>query len=683
MTMSRHAPLGRQRPRADNSQQQQLPHAYLGKTRRRVSDVYSSDHSDSRRSGRFRWLLSTCLAAGVGVVAVLVVMAGSMGTGSDSTMTQDLRPGLDAPETAFRLPAPRDDGLKWALPKSDRLQVASGALSTKFIIQDTMRRKQGKQDFIVNKPFARIVARLAPVPVKLAEKIPAFNPYKLYANVDDGAGGGRTGAGEIVQNIAVRIVDLLGGMLPQEDGQEIDTLEAGEIAARAQAIDDEPLSPMRPSFRPEGTDRLSAGQAGSNKANGRAEPAPAATTVLGKTTIEADDGDDEVDNREVHVVRASKGDTLSRILTKFGAEAWQTRAMVEAAKPMFADAALVAGMEVHVTAVPSVSRANRLEAVRVSVFGEGQDHKVTVARNGAGDFTASTSPIDERLARASMDAEDKTQTQSLYTSLYHAAQSQDLSAEAILQVMRIHAFEADFRRRVRAGDTVELFYDMKDDDKGADGALGDLLASSLTTAGETHRFYRFRTPDGVVDYYDEYGNTSRKFLMRRPVRGETVRLASGFGMRRHPLLPGVVRMHAGVDWAGPTGTPIMAAGSGSIEEAGRKGEYGNYVRIRHPNGYKSSYAHMSRIAPGIGDGVRVRQGQLIGYIGNTGLSAGPHLHFEIMVNNQHVDPMSIQVPRERQLSGKPLQDFVKERARVDDLMRRVPVSSKVADAGAR
>jgi murein DD-endopeptidase MepM/ murein hydrolase activator NlpD len=167
-------------------------------------------------------------------------------------------------------------------------------------------------------------------------------------------------------------------------------------------------------------------------------------------------------------------------------------------------------------------------------------------------------------------------------------------------------------------------------------------------------------------------------LMRRPVRGEGMRLGSGFGMRRHPIL-GMVRPHNGVDWSGPIGTPIMAAGSGTIEEAGRKGEYGNYVRIRHANGYRTSYAHMRGFAAGISEGVRVRQGQVIGFLGTTGLSTGPHLHYEVLVNSRPVDPMSLQVPKDRKLTGNPLRDFLKEKGRIDDLLRRNPVSSRIID----
>jgi murein DD-endopeptidase MepM/ murein hydrolase activator NlpD len=384
----------------------------------------------------------------------------------------------------------------------------------------------------------------------------------------------------------------------------------------------------------------------------------------------------------VRVVKAQRGDTLPRILQRMGAETWQARAMSDAARNALPDGALQPGLEVHVTLLPSVVRASRMEPIRFSVFGEAQDHKVTVTRNAAGEFVASASPIDERIARTELVHDDQPQASSLYASLHYTAERQGIPADVILQIFKIHAYETDFRQRVRAGDGFEFFFDVKEEDKGADGSLGELLVTAVTSAGETHKFYRFRTPDGVVDYYDAQGNTSRKFLMRRPVRGEDVRITSGFGVRRHPILQ-VPKMHTGVDWACAVGTPIMAAGSGVIEEAGRKGEYGNYVRIRHANGYKTAYGHMQRFASGVSQGVKVRQGQIIGYVGTTGLSSGPHVHFEVLVNNSFVDPMSIQVPRERQLAGKQLADFQKERARIDDLMRRNPVSTRVAAAGER
>lgn len=673
MDTKRHAPVGRRRAPAGFRHSRPRSHAHTGRSRRPFGDIYVSDHADSRRSGRLRWVLSTCLAAGVGVLAILVVIAGS--TDSDEApggMFSSLQRARDAPLGSFRLPSVRVDGLRWAIPKTERLRIPSGAMATKFVILDAVRQRRGNRDYIHNKPYARMVARLAPVPRSEAQRIPTLNPFKLYANTTPLDAAEPSADGQ--QDAAAKIVELLGGVIPSEDGQEMSAEEAEEAVSRALAAAEEPAT-LRPGITPDG---VAAGDRSKDAAKAAFDPLAPGTSVLAKTVFESEDGDD-LAGREVRVVKAQRGDTLARILLRLGAEAWQARAMTDAARNAMPDAALPPGQEVHVTLAPSVVRANRMEPIRFSVFGEGHDHKLTVTRNAAGEFVASASPMDERAIRTELSDDDNPQASSLYASVHHTADRQGIPADVITQILKIHAYETDFRQRVRAGDGFDFFFDVKDEDKGADGSLGDLLATSITSAGETHRFYRFRTPDGGLDYYDEQGNTSRKFLMRRPVRGEDVRLTSGFGVRRHPFLQ-VPKMHTGVDWAAAIGTPIMAAGSGVIEEAGRKGEYGNYVRIRHANGYKTAYGHMHRFASGVSEGVKVRQGQIIGYVGTTGMSSGPHVHFEVLVNSSFVDPMSIQVPRERQLAGRQLADFHKERARIDDLMRRNPVSARVAAA---
>ena len=674
MDTKRHAPLGRRRAHLRLSQPHGRSHPHLGRTRRPLGDIYVSDHADTRQGGRFRWLVSTCLAAAVGVVAILVVIAGSTDTPeTDGGMLSSLQRVRDAPLASFRLPSARIDGLRWAIPKTDRLMIPSGAMATKFVILDPVRQRRGTRDYILNKPYARLVARLAPISKAEAQRIPPLNPFKLYANTTplDAAEPSEDGQ----QDAVVKIVELLGGVIPSEDGQELSTEEVADVVSRVQTAAEEPTQ-LRPGFPPD-AQGAGAGDALAS-AKGASEPPSPNTSVLAKSVLEEDPADD-LAGREVRVIKAQRGDTLARILLRLGAETWQARAMTDAARNALPEGALLPGQEVHVTLVPSVVRANRMEPIRVSVFGEGHDHKVTVTRNAAGEFVASASPIDERALRAEVADDDQPQASSLYASLHYTAERQGIPADVILQILKIHAYETDFRQRVRAGDGFEFFFDVKDEDRGIDGSLGELLATAVTSAGETHRFYRFRTPDGVVDYFDEQGNTSRKFLMRRPVRGEDVRITSGFGVRRHPILQ-VPKMHTGVDWACAVGTPIMAAGGGVIEEVGRKGEYGNYIRIRHANGYKTAYGHMSRFASGVSDGVKVRQGQIIGYVGSTGLASGPHVHFEVLVNSSYVDPMSIQVPREHLLSGKQLADFQKERARIDDLLRRNPVSARVATA---
>lgn len=645
-----------------------LPQVYRGGARNGLRDIYDADHADGFQGGRFRWLISTCLAGAVGLVAIGVIIYGSA---DRSETVEGFLPAFEriraGDVSAMQMPTlRRQEGLAWSVPKADRLKITTGTHSTRFIIHETLKQKRGGREYIHAKPYMRVVARLAPVPEDYGDVIPPFNPFKLYASSkpitapddDDPRPEDRA-------DVSIRVVELLGGILPGEDGQELEASEVVEIIEREQERQEEAKSeaaaiadadtPLK---------RLDSIE------TGLAEPVPPNTTVLAKTGAEADDSIDDYAGAEQRVVRVGKGDTLVKILAAAGADSWQARAMVDAARTIFPESALQPGQEVYITMVPSLTQQGRLEPGRFSVMGDGHDHRVTVSRNAAGEFVASADPPLASSSAALSEDSDAQQASNLYSSLYYAGLLQNVQPETITKILRIHAYDTDFRRRLRAGDSIEFFFDLKDE-TGPDAAPGELLYTAITAGNESSRFYRFRTSDGLVDYYDDQGNNSRKFLMRRPVRGD-VRLTSGYGLRFHPLL-NERRMHTGVDWATAPGTPVLAAGNGTLEEVGRKGQYGNYIRIRHANGYQTAYGHMSRFAAGAAAGVKVRQGQVIGYVGSTGLSSGPHLHFEVLVNKRFVDPLSIHVPRERQLTGRQLAEFQKERARIDDLMRRAPV----------
>jgi murein DD-endopeptidase MepM/ murein hydrolase activator NlpD len=669
----RHAPIGRSRVVRRAERPRGLPTIYRGRARRSLSSIYDSDHVEPRHGGRFRWLLSTCLAAGVGAVAIAVALFGLL----DSLDTREgvlpaLRKIREARPPAPTLAARATDGLRWATPKTDQLRIATGALSSKHIIHEQIQVRRDNRPFIQIRPYMRLAARLAPVPATDTDVIPAFNPFKLYATPSASTGGEENAAtAEGRNDVSIRVLELLGGILPEEDGQELDTQEVADLVASAQQGDADP-SAGRPRLPPAGADSATADtMAGDLAVEGSTAAIPPNTTVLAKSAGDLEEVDDDLERREVRVVRVDRGDTLVKILQRLGAEGWQARAMAEAAKSIFPDRALSPAHEVHVTLVPSLTKPDRMEPARFSVFADGHEHNVTVARNAAGEFVASATPFDATVARAALGDSDQTQSESLYASIYHAALMQGVPPETILQFLRVHAYETDFRRRTRSGDAIDLFFDLKEE-AGAESTPGELLYTSMVSGGEVQKFWRFRTPDGAVDYYDEFGNNSKKFLMRRPVRGESVRLTSGYGMRLHPVLT-VPRMHTGVDWSAPVGTPILAAGNGVIEEAVRKGQYGNYVRVRHANGYQTTYGHLSRFGPNIRQGAKVRQGEVLGFVGCTGLCSGPHLHYEVLVNSRYVDPLQIQVPRERRLTGKQLADFQKERARIEELMRRSPV----------
>jgi murein DD-endopeptidase MepM/ murein hydrolase activator NlpD len=604
-------------------------------------------------------------------VAILVVIYDSTDRSEQGGLLPAIKRMRDG-KTDGLLTARRIDGLKWAVPKTDKLQTLTGAQTTRFVIHDTQKVRKSNREYIYAKPYVRIVSRLAPVPPDYADVVPPFNPFKLYATERQAEARAGNGDGPAT-DVAVKVVELLGGILPGEDGLELDAQDVSEIVARS----GETLASTPDTSAAD----LQAGAAGSGlaaiKEDGQKrrlaeEPALVNTTSVAKSRSDskpAHAGD--LERKQVRVVKAGRADSLHKILQQSGADIWTAKAMAEAAKQVVPDATLQAGQEVRITMVPSLTVAGRLEPARFSIFTDGHDHKVTVSRNSAGDFVASATPFDESAAVRVSDGE-AAQLSSLYGSFYAACLMQNVPPETIQQMLRVHAYETDFRRRVRAGDTVEMFFDSRED-TGAENAPGELLFTAITSSGQSGRFWRYRTPDGVVDYFDENGNNAKRFLLRKPLRSDDVRLTSGFGMRFHPLF-NERRMHQGIDWSGPIGTPIVAAGSGTVEEALYKGGHGKYVRLQHANGYQTTYSHMSGFARGIEPGAKVRQGQIIGFLGNTGYSTGPHLHFEILVNSRFVDPLSIQVPRERQLAGKQLADFFKEKARIDDLMRRPPVS---------
>ena len=393
------------------------------------------------------------------------------------------------------------------------------------------------------------------------------------------------------------------------------------------------------------------------------------TTVMRKVADE--DGDfqeSQVANAETKVITVGRSDTLLGVMQKVGASKELATELIDSLDAVFGPEDLKPKQKIDFRLVESLADSDVKEPVRVSIFDADGNHIVTTSRNRDGDYLASTTaPADDVVVTASNRA-------SLYESFYESALKQKLPPDIVLKLLRVHSYDVDFKQKVHPGDTFEVFFE----GEGTSGdEAGELLYTSMTVAGETRKFYRFRTPDNTVDFYDENGSSAKKFLMRNPVKGG--RFTSGFGNRRHPLLRRI-RMHTGVDWAAPIGTPILAAGDGTIEMAERHGGYGNYIRIRHANGFATAYGHMTRFAAGSKPGARVKQGQIIGYVGTTGRSTGPHLHYEVLVNNKFVNPMTIAVPRGLKLEGRNLAAFEKERRRIDALMELDPVTSRVAQA---
>jgi murein DD-endopeptidase MepM/ murein hydrolase activator NlpD len=638
---------------------------------RKLPPVYLCETGLDGASCRLKWLASTCLAGLVGVCLIGVAIYASLNMGDGSGMVSSIKRASLAALQPMRTATLAKDGQSANGQKEDRIQMTAAGFATRQVIHDTVIERQGSREFITIKPYLRIVAGLATELPADASELPPFNPFKLYS--DSTPVGATGGDDDAPQAVSLNVIDVPGGLLPASDGVELRPDEVSRLVTEAAenfayadvaadesgALSDGEARLMQAAFRPD---------------EGLGGLAPARQTTVIEKSVE-DDADEEDDfnallaGAESKILTIGRGDSLMSLFTKVGTEPEEAAAIIDAFAPIFGAKDLKQGQEIRFSLVPAPSDTGQLEPIKVSIYAKGR-HLATVMRNRGGDYVASPESIghDDKSVQASSRA-------TLYSSFYHAALHQRVPADTIHKLLRVHSYDVDFKQRVKPGDSFEMFFDGGNDDEA-----GELLYTSMTIAEQSRKFYRFRTPDDVVDYYDEQGNSAKKFLMRNPVKGG--RYTSGFGDRRHPLLK-YLRQHTGVDWAAPSGTPILAAGDGTVEKVGREGGYGNYVRIRHVNGFATAYGHMLRFAQGMEKGVAVKQGQVIGYVGSTGLSTGPHCHFEVMVNNQFVNPMTIQVPRGLQLTGRQLAEFQRERRRIEVLMQMDPVTSRVAQATTR
>jgi len=248
-------------------------------------------------------------------------------------------------------------------------------------------------------------------------------------------------------------------------------------------------------------------------------------------------------------------------------------------------------------------------------------------------------------------------------SLYKAATDQNIPANTIIEFARIYGFQVDFQRDVRKEDKFQIMYEIFLNEKNEIVETGEILFANLKLSGQDNSLYYF-DKDGSEGHYDKNGKSVKKALMKTPING--ARLSSPFGMRKHPI-DGFNKMHRGTDFAAPMGTPIMASGDGVVKKAGWCGGGGNCVKIRHNSTYQTIYAHMSKFARGIKTGVRVKQGQTIGYVGSTGKSTGPHLHYEVIVNGKKVNSQKLKLPSGKILKGKERKIFETKKIKLDVL----------------
>jgi len=349
-------------------------------------------------------------------------------------------------------------------------------------------------------------------------------------------------------------------------------------------------------------------------------------------------------------LKVRSGDTLMSIMLSAGIQHEDAYDAVSALRSVYDPRDLRVGQRISLTLSDNGLQEMRLDP---SVI-----RQIAVRRDDATSFRAFE--VQRTLTRRVQFSEGV-----ITSSLYKSAVDRDVPLSVLAELMRIYSWDVDFQREIQAGDRFEVAYEKFVDDEGTVIRHGEVIYARMTLSGTDKPLYRFESGPGIVDYFDDKGRSAKRPLLRTPIDG--ARLSSRFGKRRHPVL-GYTKMHRGVDFAAATGTPIYAAGDGVISFRGRKGGYGNYIRIRHAGGFNTAYAHMSRFNSKVTLGDRVRQGEVIGYVGTTGRSTGPHLHYEILNGERQVNPLTVKMPSGIKLGKKDFARFMAKRANIDSLV---------------
>ena len=373
-------------------------------------------------------------------------------------------------------------------------------------------------------------------------------------------------------------------------------------------------------------------------------------------------------------IKLAKGQTIADMLVDRGVTRDAAEALVAAIEPVYPVAQIREGTRIDITLDRQQNFYGKDVTFPVEVsFRPGPDETIRVEADEDGRFVAAIVGA-EAGATSQYAIIDHFRTRAqVGTSLYATAKDHKVPSYIVAELTRVFGYDVDFQRQVKANDTFDIFYG--NPLSGTSSKRKVMHFAQLTLGGKTKTFYRFTTADGMTDYYDDNGLSATKALLKTPVSG--AKLTSSYGMRKHPLL-GYNKMHTGVDFGAPHGTPIRASGSGVIKLAGRHGAYGITVEIQHAGKYQTLYAHMSRLAAGISKGAKVNQGQVIGYVGTTGRSTGPHLHYEVRVNDRPVNPTRVKAAGSKQLAGKELQRFRQMKQRVLAMMQSAPSADKVA-----
>ncbi|CAN7244051.1 M23 family metallopeptidase [Phenylobacterium sp. LjRoot164] len=425
------------------------------------------------------------------------------------------------------------------------------------------------------------------------------------------------------------------------------------------------FDPRRPTFRL--TPRLAIGVAGvaalalgwkltadQAAAPPKAPLDPAAITALQHAAFTQSEAQPGFGRPQSVPVKVLPGETLESAVERAGVPRDEARRAVETLAEAMDTVHIKAGMAFDAAVAQPRGERGPARLVGLSLR-TGPAQSITLSRTFDGALRLRE--MEEKIRDEQMVARGE-----ITGSLYESASRIGANPTIVAGMVKLFSHKVDFDRDLKAGDAFTMVFDRKVTESGRTIETGDLEYAQIKGV----QFYRFERQNGDVQYFDETGKNIKGFLLRTPV--DNARMTSRFGMRRHPIL-GYNRMHQGIDFGAGTGTPVLAAGDGVVVEARRWGGYGNWVRIRHSGGFETGYAHLSRFGKGIKTGARISQGQVVAYVGSTGASTGPHLHYEIWQNGKRVNPIGAKVPQGTVLAGAELAAFRAQKARIDTLVR--------------
>ena len=334
--------------------------------------------------------------------------------------------------------------------------------------------------------------------------------------------------------------------------------------------------------------------------------------------------------------KIKSGETFDKILSEYSIEREEIIAIKESLSKKFNINKLNTNQKIEII----LDKTNN--KIKEFIFQISNTEKIYLSKN------SDELKFNEKILSIKLDKKIIYKENIILQSLYKAATDQNIPANTIIEFARIYGFQVDFQRDIRKEDKFQIMYEVFIDENNKMVETGEILFANLKLSGQDNSLYYF-DKENVEGHYDKNGKSVQKALMKTPING--ARLSSSFGMRKHPI-DGFNKMHRGTDFAAPKGTPIMASGNGIVKKAGWCGGGGNCVKIKHNSTYETVYAHMSKFARGIKKGVRVKQGQTIGYVGSTGKSTGPHLHYEVIVNGKRVNSQKLKLPSGKILKGK-------------------------------